>query len=142
MSPAPTTPYNGEPWGGLATILESPIVIIFSEIGDKAFLIAAILAMRHSGFGVLAGALGSLVVMSILSTAMGYSLPTLIPKDWTQLAASFLFLFFVLKMARQMKGRSDKIKEEMKEAEEKIQEDNAESDEKGLTVIKMTEALA
>ncbi|KAH9959663.1 hypothetical protein BC827DRAFT_1261028 [Russula dissimulans] len=87
-------------------------MIILSEIGDKTFLIAAILAMRHPRIVVFAGAFGSLVVMSILSAAMGHVLPTLIPRYWTQLAAGVLFIFL----------------EEMREAEEEINEDVAEHD--------------
>ncbi|GLB35375.1 putative uncharacterized protein family UPF0016 [Lyophyllum shimeji] len=103
-------------------------MIIFSEIGDKTFLIAAILAMRHPRVAVFAGAFGSLLVMSILSAAMGHILPNLIPKKWTQVAAAILFLIFGLKMlleARQMEGGNAKIEEEMKEAEEEIEEDDA-----------------
>jgi Ca2+/H+ antiporter, TMEM165/GDT1 family len=109
-------------------LLQSFAMIIFSEIGDKTFLIAAILAMRHPRLLVFAGAFGSLVVMSILSAEMGHILPTLIPRSWTQIAASVLFLSFGGKMfleARQMKGGNEKIQEEMREAEEEIEDDDA-----------------
>lgn len=108
-------------------LLQSFAMIIFSEIGDKTFLIAAILAMRHPRLLVFAGAFGSLVVMSILSAEMGHLLPTLIPRSWTQMAASILFLSFGGKMfleARQMKGGNEKIQEEMREAEEEIKDDD------------------
>ena len=42
-------------------------MIIVSELGDKTFFIAAIMSMRHSRLVVLAGALGALVAMTILS---------------------------------------------------------------------------
>jgi len=109
-------------------LAQSFAMIIFSEIGDKTFLIAAILAMRHPRLVVFAGAFGSLVVMSCLSAAMGHLLPTLIPRTWTQFAASLLFLVFGAKMfmeAREMKAGNDKIQEEMREAEEEIEEDEA-----------------
>lgn len=76
---------------------------------------------------VFAGAFGSLVVMSILSAALGHILPTLIPKRWTQTLAGILFLVFGWKMlqeGREMKAGSEKIKEEMKEAEEEIEGDD------------------
>jgi len=117
--------------GTLDGLLNSFFMIIFSEIGDKTFLIAAILAMRHPRVVVFAGAFGSLVVMSILSAAMGHILPTLIPKQWTQVAASMLFLVFGTKMmmeGRAMKGGNAKIQEEMREAEEEIEGDDAEHD--------------
>ena len=82
----------------LQALLQAFAIIIFSEIGDKTFLIAAILAMRHPRLIVFAGAFGSLVVMSFLSAAMGHLLPTLIPRSWTQFAASVLFLIFGGKM--------------------------------------------
>lgn len=113
---------------GFHVLLQSFAMIIVSEIGDKTFLIAAILAMRHPRMVVFAGAFGSLVAMSILSAALGHILPTLIPKRWTQALAAVLFLVFGLKMlqeAREMKGGSDKIREEMKEAEEEIEGDEA-----------------
>lgn len=73
-------------------------MIIASEIGDKTFLIAAIMAMRHPRLLVFAGAFGSLIVMSGLSAAMGHLLPTLISRRWTTLAAAGLFLVFGVKV--------------------------------------------
>lgn len=116
-------------------LVQAFAMIIVSEIGDKTFLIAAILAMRHPRMLVFAGAFGSLVVMSILSAAMGHLLPTLIPRSWTQAAAALLFLVFGTRMfveARQMEGGSGKIQEEMREAEEEIEDDDAEHDGTGL----------
>ncbi|KAJ6488670.1 hypothetical protein C8R47DRAFT_1126532 [Mycena vitilis] len=109
-------------------LMNSFFMIIASEIGDKTFLIAAILAMRHPRIVVFCGAFGSLVVMSILSAEMGHILPTLIPKKWTQASAACLFLVFGVKMlmeGRAMKAGNDKIREEMKEAEEEIEGDDA-----------------
>ncbi|KAF8804059.1 UPF0016-domain-containing protein [Phlegmacium glaucopus] len=109
------------------TLLQSFAMIILSESGDKTPLISAILAMRHPRLVVFAGAFGSLVVMSILSAAMGHLLHTLIPRRWTQIAASILFLSFGAKMlleARQMKGGNEKI-QEMREAEEDIEDDDS-----------------
>jgi Ca2+/H+ antiporter, TMEM165/GDT1 family len=115
--------------GEFRALVHAFAMIIVSEIGDKTFLIAAILAMRHPRLVVFAGAFGSLVVMSILSAAMGHILPALIPRRWTQIAAGLLFLVFGFKMlveGRQMAAGSDRIREEMKEAEEEIEEDAAE----------------
>lgn len=121
-------PQPADSEGTLKALLNSFFMIIFSEIGDKTFLIAAILAMRHPRLVVFAGAFGSLVVMSILSAAMGHILPTLIPKQWTQVAAAVLFLVFGSKMmmeGRAMKAGNEKIQEEMREAEEEIEGDDA-----------------
>ncbi|KAI0641238.1 hypothetical protein C8Q79DRAFT_992590 [Trametes meyenii] len=121
--------------GALHALWRSFAMIIFSEIGDKTFLIAAILAMRHPRLIVFAGAFGSLVVMSILSAELGHILPTLIPRKWTQTCAAVLFLVFGLKMlqeGREMKGGNEKIQEEMKEAEEDIEGDEAARDGTGV----------
>ncbi|KAK7457141.1 GCR1-dependent translation factor 1 [Stygiomarasmius scandens] len=112
-------------------LVQSFAMIIVSEVGDKTFLIAAILAMSNPRITVFAGAFGSLVVMSILSAAMGHILPTLIPKKWTQLAAAVLFLVFGFKMlmeGRAMGPGNEKMEEEMKEAAEEIEEDDAKHD--------------
>ena len=127
MSPVPL----GDLDGNVQALLQAFTMIIFSEIGDKTFLIAAILAMRHPRVTVFMGAFGSLVVMSILSAAMGHLLPALIPRSWTQIAASVLFIVFGTKMlmeARAMKCGSEKIQEEMREAEEEIEEDEGVGD--------------
>jgi putative Ca2+/H+ antiporter (TMEM165/GDT1 family) len=124
MPPIP----NVEKEGTVEALVQSYSMIIFSEIGDKTFLIAAILAMRHPRIVVFAGAVGSLIVMSILSASLGHLLPTLIPKQWTQFAAAFLFLVFGTKMmieARHMKAGNEKMQEEMREAEEEIEDDEA-----------------
>ena len=42
-------------------------VIIVSELGDKTFFIAAIMAMRHSRIVVFTGAILALIVMTIIS---------------------------------------------------------------------------
>ncbi|KAJ7074352.1 hypothetical protein C8F01DRAFT_1100223 [Mycena amicta] len=113
---------------GLQAFYHSFAMILASEIGDKTFLIAAILAMRQPRLVVFCGAFGSLVVMSILSAEMGHILPTLIPKKWTQAAAAVLFLVFGGKMmleGRAMKAGNEKIQEEMEEAEKEIEGDDA-----------------
>ncbi|KAI0716129.1 hypothetical protein C8T65DRAFT_572284 [Cerioporus squamosus] len=117
--------------GAVHALWRSFAMIIVSEIGDKTFLIAAILAMRHPRLVVFAGAFASLVVMSILSAELGHLLPTLIPRKWTQVCAAGLFLVFGLKMlqeGREMKAGNEKIQEEMKEAEEDIEGDEAAHD--------------
>ncbi|KAG6830284.1 hypothetical protein H0H87_008582 [Tephrocybe sp. NHM501043] len=123
--------------GSPEALLQSFAMIIFSEIGDKTFLIAAILAMRHPRLTVFLGAFLSLALMSLLSAALGHILPTLIPRTYTQLAASVLFLVFGAKMmkeAREMEGGNGKIQEEMREAQEEIEEDEEETAGKGGSI--------
>jgi len=114
-----------------SALTQSFAMIIASEIGDKTFLIAAILAMRHPRAVVFAGAFASLIAMSCLSAAMGHILPTLIPRRWTQIAAACLFLVFGVKMlqeGREMRAGNEKIQEELREVEEEIEGNEAQLD--------------
>lgn len=124
----PTMADPGHTESSTQALLHSLSVILISEIGDKTFLLAAILAMRHPRLLVFAGALGSLVVMSILSAAMGHVLPALLPRKYTQLLAALLFVVFgarMLQEGRAMSAGNEKLQEEMKEAEEEIEGDDA-----------------
>ena len=79
---------------------EAFAVILATEIGDRTFFIAAIMAMRHSRFIVWAGAVAALVVMTVLATLVGHVAPLLISRRYTQYAAAGLFLFFGVRMLR------------------------------------------
>lgn len=74
-------------------------MILVSEIGDKTFFIAAVMAMRQSQITVYAGAISALAVMTILSVALGYTLQA-VPVIYTWIASIGLFLVFGLKMGR------------------------------------------
>lgn len=76
-------------------------VIVVSEIGDKTFFIAAIMAMKHSRFTVYSGAMLALGLMTLLSALLGNILTKLIPKRYTYYASSVLFALFGLKMLRE-----------------------------------------
>jgi putative Ca2+/H+ antiporter (TMEM165/GDT1 family) len=58
--------------------LKSAGVILASEIGDKTFFIAAIMAMRNPRVTVFLGAAGALAAMTMLSAAMGWAAPNLV----------------------------------------------------------------
>ena len=72
-------------------------VIIVSELGDKTFFIAAIMAMRHSRFTILSGALSALALMTVLASFVGHVL-SMIPHIITYYASSILLLIFGVKM--------------------------------------------
>ncbi|KAJ4750813.1 GDT1-like protein 5 [Rhynchospora pubera] len=67
---------------------------ILSEIGDNTFFAAAILAMRHPRSHVLAGCLVSLIITTILSAALGYAAPNLVPRELTHHITTLLFFVF------------------------------------------------
>jgi putative Ca2+/H+ antiporter (TMEM165/GDT1 family) len=122
----PAAPKDGAVMTDLMALYQSFFMILASEVGDKTFLIAAILSMRHSRLTVFLGSFSSLVVMSALSAGMGQLLPSLfLPPKWTHLGASILFLSFGVKMGKEgyeMEAGNAKVQEEMKEVEQEIEE--------------------
>lgn len=99
-------------------------MIIFSEIGDKTFLIAALMAMKHPRLVVFSAAFTALIAMTILSAVLGHAVPTLIPKRFTNFLAAILFLVFGAKMLREGYKISPNqgVSEEMKEVEMELEE--------------------
>ncbi|KAK8070838.1 hypothetical protein PG997_011041 [Apiospora hydei] len=69
-------------------------MILFSEVGDKTFLVAALMAMKHDRMVVFTAAFGALLVMTFLSAILGHTLPALIPKKITAFLAAGLFFVF------------------------------------------------
>ncbi|KAK8937857.1 GDT1-like protein 5 [Platanthera guangdongensis] len=75
---------------------KSLAMTVLSEIGDKTFFAAAILAMRHPRRLVLAGCMTSLIIMTILSVLLGWAAPNLISRQWTHHITTVLFFGFGL----------------------------------------------
>ncbi|XP_058108142.1 GDT1-like protein 5 [Magnolia sinica] len=75
---------------------KSLAMTVLSEIGDKTFFAAAILAMRHPRRLVLSGCLSALTVMTILSVLVGWATPNLISRKWTHHMTTLLFFGFGL----------------------------------------------
>jgi Ca2+/H+ antiporter, TMEM165/GDT1 family len=104
-------------------------MIIFSEIGDKTFLIAALMAMRHDRWVVFSAAFSALITMTVLSALLGHAVPTLIPKWLTNFLAAALFLVFGVKMLMEARKMSpdEGVGEEMKEVEMELEEKEQEA---------------
>jgi len=103
-------------FGFWTSFINSLGMIIVTELGDKTFFIAAILAMRHDRLLVFSGAIGALWLMTVLSAIMGLALPALLPRIYTHYASALLFLYFgirLLKDATQMEssGPSEELHE-------------------------------
>uniref|UniRef100_A0A7S3LMN9 GDT1 family protein n=1 Tax=Aplanochytrium stocchinoi TaxID=215587 RepID=A0A7S3LMN9_9STRA len=110
--------------------INSLAMIIVTELGDKTFFIAAIMAMKHKRILVYSGAIGALTVMTILSAMIGFALPTLLPKIYTHYAAVLLFLFFggkMLQEAYEMHVSPPEHNEELAEVEEQFANTNGKS---------------
>ncbi|EGE05823.1 hypothetical protein TEQG_04833 [Trichophyton equinum CBS 127.97] len=99
-------------------------MIIFSEIGDKTFLVAALMAMRHPRMLVFSAAFSALAVMTVLSAVLGHAVPTLLPAHFTSALASILFFVFGFKMMVEARNMSpdENVSHEMKEVEMELEE--------------------
>ncbi|XP_055627047.1 transmembrane protein 165 [Toxorhynchites rutilus septentrionalis] len=85
--------------GFVHAFIASFSVIIVSELGDKTFFIAAIMAMRHPRLTVFSGAIAALALMTVLSAVFGMA-ATIIPRVYTYYISTALFALFGLKMLK------------------------------------------
>jgi Ca2+/H+ antiporter, TMEM165/GDT1 family len=99
-------------------------MILFSEIGDKTFLIAALMAMRHDRLLVFSAAFSALLVMTVLSAVLGHAVPTLIPERFTHFLAAALFLVFGGRMLKEglAMNKDEGVGAEMQEVEMELEE--------------------
>ena len=97
---SPTETNRKVDYGFIHAFVASISVIIVSELGDKTFFIAAIMAMRHSSLIVFLGAIGALGLMTVLSVFLGYA-TTVIPRKYTFYISTALFAIFGLKMLKE-----------------------------------------
>ncbi|RAL60258.1 hypothetical protein DID88_000038 [Monilinia fructigena] len=119
---------EGEGNEGLIQPLHSYVLsltmILFSEIGDKTFLIAALMAMKHDRLLVFSAAFSALIAMTVLSAVLGHAVPTLIPKRFTNFLAAGLFLVFGGRLLKEGLAMSpdEGVTEELKEVEMELEE--------------------
>jgi len=112
--------------GGFGKAFLNALGMIFAtEIGDKTFFIAAILAMSQPRLVVFTGAISALIVMTVLSTIFGHLVPQMLPPIATHWASILLFLYFGGRMiwsAAEMyrKGEGVGVSEEMEEVEHEL----------------------
>ncbi|KAI2809145.1 hypothetical protein BLOT_000290 [Blomia tropicalis] len=95
-------------------------VIIVSELGDKTFFIAAIMAMRHPRFTVFLAAMFAIFVMNTLAVILGMA-TTVVPHFITHYGSIILFAIFGVKMLYEgYKMTDEEGKEEMEEVQKSI----------------------
>ncbi|XP_059354806.1 transmembrane protein 165-like [Carassius carassius] len=101
-------------------------VIIVSELGDKTFFIAAIMAMRYNRLTVLVGAMLALGLMTCLSVLFGYA-TTIIPRIYTYYISTALFAIFGLRMLREgLRMSPNEGQEELEEVQAEIKKKDEE----------------
>lgn len=108
--------------------MQSFLLILACELGDRTFFVAAILAMKSSRIVVWCGALAALAAMTVLSAVIGKAFPLLLDKRWTGLCAAVLFAYFGLQLLRdwwRMRGTEQRENEELAEVEEELNHDDA-----------------
>lgn len=111
-----------------AAFISSISMILVSELGDKTFFIAAIMAMRHQRLVVFSGAFGALVVMTLLSAAMGMTLPNLLPRASVRWASTLLFFVFGVRLLRDGYNMdSEEENEELEEVEQELEKKSKQS---------------
>lgn len=74
-------------WSGFVSGI---LTIWATEIGDKTFFIAAILSMKQDRVVVFAGAIGALIVMTVLSVVMGVVATKFLPPNVTHYLGAVL----------------------------------------------------
>ncbi|KAJ7516985.1 hypothetical protein O6H91_21G007400 [Diphasiastrum complanatum] len=116
---------GGDFKSGFASAL---LLIFFSELGDKTFFIAALLATRKSNVAVFTGTFGALVAMTFISVVLGRTFHYIdgvlpfslgdseLPLD--DLAAVGLLIYFgISSLVEAGSTKGSKVKEEQQEAE-------------------------
>ncbi|XP_042272510.1 transmembrane protein 165 isoform X1 [Thunnus albacares] len=112
--------------GFIHAFVASFSVIIVSELGDKTFFIAAIMAMRYNRLTVLVGAMLALGVMTCLSVLFGYA-TTIIPRIYTYYVSTALFAIFGVRMLREgLRMSPDEGQEELEEVQAEIKKKDEE----------------
>ena len=114
-------------YGFVHGFVASVSVIIVSELGDKTFFIAAIMAMRYPRMVVFCGAISALGLMTVLSSALGFA-TTIIPRKYTFYVSTALFFYFGLKMLHEgytmdpNEGQEEyeEVQAELKKKEEEV----------------------
>ncbi|XP_037627210.1 transmembrane protein 165 [Sebastes umbrosus] len=112
--------------GFIHAFVASISVIIVSELGDKTFFIAAIMAMRYNRLTVLTGAMLALGLMTCLSVLFGYA-TTIIPRIYTYYVSTALFAIFGVRMLREgLRMSPDEGQEELEEVQAEIKKKDEE----------------
>lgn len=96
------------------------VMIMATELGDKTFIIAAVLAGKKPRLAIFLGVVLTMTVMSIISSAIGLAFVNFIDKFYLNIAAACLFLLFSILSFKEACSKDDCCDEE--EVEHSIME--------------------
>ncbi|KAL4469928.1 hypothetical protein ABPG72_006568 [Tetrahymena utriculariae] len=110
-------------------LLGSMISILFSEVGDKTFIITAILSAKYNKFYVFLGSYGALFLMTFISCFIGNLSDYILREKYIKIASAILFFFFGFKSlydsaTNQLEDEDKEIETEIKAFEEKLNQGN------------------
>jgi len=105
-------------WNGF---IRSFIVILFIEVGDRTFFIAALMGIKYNRLTVFLGAFSALAFMTVVSTVLGVAAPMLLPRTFTHYAAFVLFAFFGVQLLHKAYHMEHGVSEELEEVEEELE---------------------
>lgn len=124
--------------GFLHGFVSSLSLIIVSELGDKTFFIAAILAMKNSRMVVFVASMLALGIMTVLASALGVA-ANIIPKAYIHYTSVVLFILFGLKMLKEGYDMgSDEAQEEINAVESSLEKRDSVCNEKGVRLANGT----
>lgn len=104
-----------------SALVTSYALIIVTELGDKTFFIAALLAMKRGACVTFSGASSALVLMTLIAAFIGRALPSLMSPRYTQIASILLFVFFGVKLLWEgFSMEADQESEELVEVEKTL----------------------
>lgn len=116
--------------GYMHGLVASLAVIIVSEIGDKTFFIAAILAMKSPRLTVFTAAMLALLAMTVISTVVGIAI-NVVPKVYIHYTSILLFIVFGFKMLKEAYDMSgEEAKEELENVEADLEQQEREQSSK------------
>lgn len=119
--------------GFMHAFVASLSVIIVSELGDKTFFIAAILAMKNSRLVVFVASMLALGIMTVLASVMGVA-TTVIPRVYIHYTSIVLFVAFGFKMLKEGYDMSpDEAKEELDQVQSSIEKKDQANGANGCT---------
>ncbi|KAL4467511.1 hypothetical protein ABPG72_004579 [Tetrahymena utriculariae] len=99
--------------------------ILVTEIGDKTFIVTAILATKYDKKWVFIGSFGALFLMTLISCVIGTASLSFIDESYIKILAAALFFGFGGKavyeaITNKIEDEDEEIEYEIKELEEKI----------------------